>query len=387
VAIEVRPAVSRRDRREFLALPFRLHANAPQWCPPLLVERRFYLSRRFNPFFSHGDAQLFLARRDGRVVGRISAQVDDAYNSFHELRWGWFGFLELEDDQEVMDALLAAAEAWCRERGMERMVGPCDFTMNEESGIVVEGHDKVALIKQPWQPPYYQRLAEGAALGKAMDLLMWNLEVQDRSKVLPVMFDLAEKVESEHGIKLRKMSRLHLRKEMDRFAEVYNSAWSENWGFVPYGKKDLDQYALEMQLVYEKDWFMVAETSDGKTVGVAISVPDLGKVLHKANGSPLKFVYWWLRRRSIMDRVRVGFLGIHPEFQHTGVAAAFYVEHFDVAGRHPRIHGGEMGWILESNEAMNRGMEMMGGRVVKRYRMYERLFEGPGTGAEPAPAL
>jgi GNAT superfamily N-acetyltransferase len=170
------------------------------------------------------------------------------------------------------------------------------------------------------------------------------------------------------------MSRRHLRKEMDRFAEVYNSAWSQNWGFVPYGKKDLDAYALEMQLVYEKDWFMVAE-KDGRTVGVAISVPDLAPVLRRAKGSAARFAFWWLRRRSLMHRVRVGFLGIHPEYQHTGVAAKFYVEHFDVAGRHPRIHGGEMGWILETNDAMNRGMEMMGGRVVKRYRMYERLLQ------------
>lgn len=360
--------------REFLRLPFRLHANAPQWVPPVLVERRAYLSKRLNPFFGHGDAELFLARRDGRVVGRISAQIDHAYNEFHGDLWGWFGFLELEDDPEAMTALLAAAEAWLRERGMERMVGPADFTMNEESGIVIEGHELPAFIKQPWQPPYYQRLAEGAGLAKAMDLFMWNLEVQDRSKVLPVMFELADKVESEHGIRLRNMTRRRMRSEMDRFAEVYNSAWSQNWGFVPYGKKDLDAYAMEMQLVYEKDWFMVAETSDGKTVGVAISVPDLAPVLRKANGNALRFAFWWLRRRSIMHRVRVGFLGIHPEYQHTGVAAKFYVEHFDVAARHPRIHGGEMGWILETNDAMNRGMEMMGGRIVKRYRMYERVF-------------
>ncbi|MFL5843934.1 MAG: hypothetical protein ACJ762_04505 [Solirubrobacteraceae bacterium] len=339
----------------------------------MLVERRAYLSKRLNPFFGHGDAELFLARRDGRVVGRISAHIDHAYNEFHGDRWGWFGFLELEDDQEAMEALLAAAEAWLREKGMERMVGPADFTVNEESGIVIEGHDLPAFIRQPWHPTYYQRLAETAGLDKAMDLLMWNLEVQDRSKVLPVMFELADKVEPEHGITLRKMSRRGLRKDMDRFAEVYNAAWENNWGFSPYGKKDLDAYATEMQLVFESDWFMVAEKGD-KTVGVAISVPDLSPVMRKANGSALKFAYWWLRRRSIMHRVRVGFLGIHPEYQHTGIAAKFYVEHFDVAARHPRIHGGEMGWILESNVAMNRGMEMMGGRVVKRYRMYERVL-------------
>jgi hypothetical protein len=372
VAIEIRPVVSQRDVGEFIDLPFRLHANAPQWCPPVRLERRAYLSRRLNPFFNHGDARLFLAERDGRVVGRISAQIDTAYNDFHDARWGWFGFVEVEEDQEALDELLAAAEAWLRSEGMERMVGPADFKMDEESGIVVEGHELPAMVRQPWHPPYYQRLMEAAGMSKAMDLFMWNLEVQNRDKVLPVMFELADKVESEHGIRLRNMTRRHMRKEMDRFAEVYNAAWSGNWGFSPYDKKDLDEYAINMQIVYEKDWFMVAETAEGETVGVAISVPDMAAVMRRARGSVLRFAYFWLRRRKIMDRVRVGFLGIKPEFQHTGVAAKFYVEHFDVAARHPRIHGGEMGWILESNESMNRGMEMMGGRIVKRYRMYER---------------
>jgi GNAT superfamily N-acetyltransferase len=337
-----------------------------------------YLSRRFNPYFRHGDAGLFLARRDGRVVGRISAQVDHAYNDFHGERWGWFGFLELEEDPEAMEALLGAAEAWLRARGMERMVGPCDFAMNEEAGILVEGYELPALIKQPWQPPYYRRLAEGAGLAKAMDLLMWNLEVADRDKVLPIMFDLAEKVTSEHGIVVRKMSRRHLRAEMDRFAEVYNAAWADNWGFVPYGKEDLDSYALQMQLVFEKEWFMVAE-KDGETVGVALSIPDLNAVLRRAGGRLLPFAWHWLRRRRLIDIVRVGFLGVKPEYQHTGVAAAFYVENYEVAEHHPRIKAGETGWILESNVPMNRAMEMMGGQIVKRYRMYERTLDGAGA--------
>src|SRR3954451_9375557 len=330
--------------------------------------------RSQNAFFQHGDAQLFLAERDGRVVGRISAQYDDNFNSYHDAKWGWFGFLELEEDPAIMEALLATAEAWLRERGMERMVGPADLTMNEESGIVVEGHELPAFIRQPWQPPYYQRLDEGAGLDKAMDLLMWNLEVQDRDKFLPIMFELADKAEAEHGVVLRKMKRRHLRKEMDRFAEVYNAAWKDNWGFVPYSKEDLDQYALDMQLVYARDWFMVAE-KDGETVGMAITVPDINQVLRKMNGRLLPLGWWhFLNKRRIINRVRVGFLGVKPEYQHTGIAAKMYVEHFDQSEASDRIKWGEMGWILEVNDAMNRGMEAMGGRIVKRYRLYEQLL-------------
>ena len=139
MALEVSPVRSRRDRREFIELPYRLHANAEQWVPPLRLERRVYLNRRLNPFFRHGEAELFLARRGDRVVGRISAQIDLAFNRYHDNAWGMFGFLEVEEDAGALEALLDAAEAWLRERGRDRMVGPMDFTMNDEAGVLIEG--------------------------------------------------------------------------------------------------------------------------------------------------------------------------------------------------------------------------------------------------------
>jgi hypothetical protein len=365
------PVASRRELAEFVELPFRLHSSQPRWVPPLRLERRLFLSRERNAFFAHGEAEYFLARRGGRVVGRVSAQIDHAFNIHHDNSWGMFGFLELEDDPEAMDALLAAAATWLRDRDRDLMVGPMDFTMNDESGVLIEGFDLDPMIKQPWHPPHYQRLCEGAGLEQAMDLLMWNLEVSDRTEVLPVIFELAEQAESRHGITLRKMTRRGLRADLDRFAEVYNAAWSENWGFSPYSKPDLDQLAAEMQLVFDRHWLMVAER-EGETVGVALTFPDINQALRPLNGRLLPLGWLtFLRARRHIDRVRVGFLGVKPEFQHTGVAARFYVEHFDMAAVRPQT-GGEMGWILESNQAMNRGMEAMGARVVKRYRVYQR---------------
>jgi hypothetical protein len=374
VSVAVQPVESRRDLKEFIELPYRLHSTSGVWVPPLRLERRLFLDRRFNAFFSHGDAQLLLARRDGRVVGRISAHYDDAFNAFHGNRWGMFGFLELADDPEVLPPLLDAAERWLRSRGRDHVIGPMDFTMNDESGVMIEGFGRVPMIKQPWHPPYYQRRCEEAGLVKAMDLLMWELQIADRERMLPIIFKLAAEVEPRHGIRLRKMSRRSLRRDMDRFAEVYNSAWSENWGFSPYGKRDLDAYSAELQLVFDRHWFMVAETAGGETVAVAITVPDLNQVLARMNGRLLPFGWWHFARRSrIMDRVRVGFLGVKPEFQHTGVAAKMYVEHFDMASATPQKWG-EMGWILETNKNMNRAMEAMGGRIVRRYRIYERAL-------------
>ena len=373
MSVEVTAVSGGRELGQFIDLPFRLHANHPLWVPPLKLERRVFLNRRMNAFFSHGEAEYFLARRDGRVVGRVSAQINHAFNDYQHKRWGWFGFLEFEDDSEALAALLDTAAAWLRARDCERMVGPADFTMNDESGILIEGFDLRPMIRQPWHPRYYQERVEQAGMAKAMDLLMWNLEVSDREKVLPVIFELAEKVESEHGIRVRPMRRRQLRKDMDAFAEVYNAAWSRNWDFVPYSKKDLDALAQEMHLVFDKHWAFIAERLDtGEVVGMAMTFPDINQVLAKMNGRLLPLGWWrFLNKRKGTDRVRVGFLGVKPEYQHTGVAAKLYVEHFNAAAVRPQS-GGEMGWILETNTSMNRGMEAMGGRVVKRYRVYER---------------
>jgi GNAT superfamily N-acetyltransferase len=372
VAVEVRKVSGARDLKRFIDLPFRLHANHPLWVPPLKLERRLFLSRRLNAFFSHGEAEYFLAVRNGAVLGRVSAHINHAFNEHHRSRWGWFGFLELEEDDEVLEQLLAAAGRWLSERGCERMVGPASFAMNDECGVLIEGFDLRPMILQPWQPPYYQALLEKAGMAKAMDLLMWNLEVQDRSRLVPAIVELADKLESEHGIRVRPMNRWRLRRELDVFAEIYNEAWSENWDFVPYSKKDLDAYAQELQLVYDKHWFMIAEKIDtGEAVGMAITVPDINQVLERMNGRLLPFGWWhFLRKGRTIDRVRVGFLGVKREYQHTGVAARLFINHFDAAASTPQS-GGEMGWILETNTAMNRAMEGMGGRIVKRYRMYE----------------
>jgi GNAT superfamily N-acetyltransferase len=361
--VEIAPVRGLRDLRTFVDLPYRLHAGTP-WVPPLKVERYMFLTRKLNPYFTHGEAEYFLARRGGRVVGRITAQIDHAFNEFHNNRWGNFGFLEFEDDQPILDALLAAAEQWLRERGCDRMVGPMDFQLNDESGVVIAGFDLAPQIRQPWHPPYYQQRCEAAGLTKAHDLYSYWLDVADRGQVLPLLPQVAERAKSKYGMTIRKMSRRRLRRDMDEFAKVY--------------KKDLDELARTYQLVFSRDWFMVAEI-DGETVAMAISIPDINQVLKKMKGRLLPIGWWYyLNRNRIMDAVRVGFLGVIPEFQHTGAAALLYMEHYDAAER-TRQHIGEPGFILESNHSMNRALEAMGAKLIKRYRVYERVFDNAST--------
>jgi hypothetical protein len=373
MSLVVRPARSFRDVGAFIDLPYRLHAGTP-WVPQLKLERRMFLSRRprLGAYARRVDFELFVAEREGRVVGRMSAQVDHAYNRHHDERRGWFGFFDCEDDVEATRALLEACEGWLRARGQTQMTGPADFTMNDESGIVIEGHDRPPMIRQPWHPPYYQRLMEDAGMEKVVDLFMWELDISDREQMLPILPELAADARDKHGVRIRRMTRRHLRRDLDIFGEIYNRAWRRNFGFVPYDAADLDQYAMEMQLAFDRDWMMVAEIA-GEPVAIAMTFPDLNQVQRRMKGRLLPLGWWhFLRRGHTIDKVRVGFLGVKPKYQHTGAAAALYVEHFDTSAAHPRIKGGEMGWILETNRGMNRGMEAMHGRIVKKYRVYGR---------------
>ena len=220
----------------FIKLPWRLYRNERNWVPPLISERKKFLDRDDNPFFEHAEAEYFLAWRDGEPVGRISAHVDRNFNSYQDNEWGMFGFFEAEDDPEVARGLLEAAEEWLRERGRDRMVGPMDFTTNDECGLLVEGHDRRPLILQGWHHPYYRPLLEGYGLDKSMDLYMWELrldEVQDRGGFHPMIQAAAEKVTGEHHVTVRHMRKRDFEAELGRFLEVYNAAWERNWGFVP----------------------------------------------------------------------------------------------------------------------------------------------------------
>jgi GNAT superfamily N-acetyltransferase len=373
--VDIRPVRSRRDLDRFIKLPFRLYEGEPNWVPPLIADRRRFLDRSKNPFFEHGEAEYFLAWRDGRVVGRVTAQVDRNLHAVQDNRWGQFGFFECEDDQEAATALIDAAEAWVRGKGCDRLVGPFDFTTNDECGVLVEGFERLPVILMNWTHRHYPRLLEGAGLTKAMDTLMWSLDVVNRDRVHPAIWEMADKVEREHGIVCRGMRKKDMEAEIGRFLEVYNEAWERNWGFVPLTETEVRHYAKQLKPLLDENWAMIAETKDGRTVGAALTLPDYNQVLRHMNGRLLPFgwaKFLWYRRR--IDRVRVFALGVKKEFQHTGVAARFYQMHYDAAERTPQSQG-ETGWILETNKPMNRAMEGMGGEVVARYRIFERELE------------
>jgi GNAT superfamily N-acetyltransferase len=383
-AVEVRPVRSRSELRAFIRLPWRIYNGVANWVPPLLSERKRHLDKRRNPFFEHAEAEYFLAWRGQEPVGRITAQVDDRLNEFQGNRWGLFGFFESERDAATARALLDAAEGWLRDRDRDRILGPLDFSTNHETGLLVEGHERAPQILENWHHPYYRDLIEGEGFRKAMDLYKWEIMEADRAERLPVIDALADQLEPEHGIRLRRMRKRHFNAEVRAFMDVYNRAWSHNWGFVPLTDAELDHLAKELKPVLDEDFACVAETADGEVAGVSLSLPDYNQVLAKLNGRllPLGWIAA-LRGRKRIDEIRVFALGVKPEFQHTGVAAALYRDVWDACGRRG-IDRAETGWILEVNEPMNRAMEALTGRIVKRYRIYERLIDPAATPAFPA---
>lgn len=371
----VRQVRGRRDLKRFVKVPFRIHRDHPLWVPPLIFERMQFLDRRRNPYFEHAETEYFIAERDGEPVGRITAQIDKRWDEYQGGNTGMFGFFETVDDPEVAGALLDAAAGWLRERGRDRILGPMDFTTNDELGILIEGYDRAPMILQPWHPPYYRDLIEAHGYGKAMDLQMWWLELGELaagSEFHPMIHQAAVVSREEHGITVRNMRKRDMAAEVRRFQAVYNEAWGSNWGFVPITEAESDFQAKMLKQVLDENWAMIAEDAEGNVAGAALTLPDINQVMAKLNGRLLPF--GWLRfllgKRKI-NRVRVFALGVKNAYQHTGVAAALYIRHLENASP-DGVPGGECGWILETNDPMNRAMEGMGGTVIKRYRLYDR---------------
>ncbi len=239
--------------------------------------------------------------------------------------------------------------------------------------MLVEGYDLDPFVLEPWHPPFYRERLESLGMTKTMDLWMWELRLgalMKGDRFHDFIHQAAEQSRHEHGVVIRHMRKRDLEAEISRFMEVYNEAWGRNWGFVPITEEEVRFQAKNLKPILDENWAMIAEL-DGEVIGAALTLPDINQVLARMKGHLLPFGWWhFLRRGRHMDRVRVFALGVKPKYQHLGVAAALYVEHIEVAARVPQKWG-ETGWILEVNEPMNRAMEGMGGKVIKRYRLYE----------------
>ncbi len=372
--LEVTPVTSPSDRDAFVDLPFRLYARDPVWVAPLRRDLRKRLDRRSNPFFDHARAAYFLARREERVVGRISAHVDDRYNRFHATgrepaATGFWGFFECEDDAGAAHALFDAAGAWLGARGMRTMVGPASFTLNDDAGLLVDGFALPPMIQMTYNPPFYRDLVEGAGFEKAQDLWAYRLDASAEAPAELVAFGR----EAAERFSFRTLRMRDFDAEIDRFLRVYNQAWERNWGFCPMTEAEIRGHAKELKPIIDPSLVIVAEDGD-EVAAVGLTVPNVNEAIIRMHGryGPVATArLLWQAKRRRWEACRVFALGVRPGYRESGIAAHLYVETL-AAARRGGYRWGEMSWILESNDAMNRAIRHMGGTVYKTYRMYER---------------
>jgi GNAT superfamily N-acetyltransferase len=369
---------TKNDLMAFITFPWKVYEGSPYWAPPLISERIAFLDPDHNPFFQHAKATYYLARRGGQVVGTIAAFTNELYNEFQGTNVGFFGFFEVLEDREAAEALLQTAVDWAREAGHESIIGPAQFSTNDELGLLIDGFDDTPRILMTYNPPYYQTFIEEAGFEKAMDLWAYALDIEHFRENMPEkLIRVTEKVKERKNFVVRKIRMREFDQEVERIKPIYNKSWERNWGFVPMTNAEFDKLAEDLKQILDPNVIILVE-QDGETIGFGLSLPDLCQPLRLAYPRPgenetittIKLAWHWKIRRKV-DWLRVFALGVLPEHRGTGVDALMYIETAKAAIQRG-YKWAEMSWILENNDMMNRSIKMLGGEVYKTYRMYEK---------------
>jgi hypothetical protein len=365
--IEVIEVKTPTDLRDFIKLPFSLYSKDDAYVPPLVKEIQKHFSG-VNPFFSHARVRYFLAKKDDRIEGRITSIINQQHIGMHKEKAGFFGFFEASNNYEIASALLEAASNALRQEGMDIMRGPMNFSTNEECGFLLEGFESPPMLMMPYNPPYYNPLMEKYGLEKSKDLYAYILDVPEE---LPQKIHRVAEIVAKSGISIRPIDMKNFESDMRIFQEVYNSAWEKNWGFLPLNDDDLVYLAKNLKPVIVPEMTLIAE-KNGSPVGFMGLLPDFNFVLKHMNGkmNPLSIIKALYYSKKIKD-LRMLLLGIRAEYRNKGIDALLFREGFKGVkkGGYKRV---EFSWILEDNIPVQRLIEMIGGRLYKKYRIYEK---------------
>ena len=368
--MQIEQISNKKDLEDFIRFPWKVYQGDRNWVPPLISEMKFLLGDK-NPFFRHAEAAYFLARRNGAVLGRIAAIVDRNHINIHREQCGFFGFFECLPDPAIAAGLLAAAAGWLRERDIDTMRGPLNPSTNDECGFLLEGFDSPPMIMMTYTPRYYLDYMEQCGLVKARDLYAYLSVIKDVTAG-DRLERLASAVRARvPGLVVRPARMDRFRKELEAVKDIYNSAWSHNWGFVPMTDDEIESMAKRLKSLIVPELLIMAEIN-GSPAGFFMAVPDYNQVLGRINGrlGPLELLKFLWYSRKITD-IRVLTMGVKEEYRRKGIEALLSLESFKAATR--RGYGrAEMSWVLEDNELMKKGCELMGGKLYKKYRIFEK---------------
>jgi len=375
--VEVLQVASAEQLDAFVRFQLELYRDDPQYVPPIVAERREFLKPEHNPFFAHATAAYFLAQRAGRVVGRIAAVDDTAYNQFHNAQTGFFGMFDAVDDVQVARALLSRAAAWCHDRGMRDLLGPANLSTNHDCGLLVEGFDSPPAMMMPYNAPYYEALLLQAGLQPFKDL--WIYELTTATPPPEPVVRAAERLREKSGVTVRPLDLKRLPEEIRRIKAIQAEAAEQerNWAYVPLTEEEIDFLALRLRhlAMLRPELCLFAEVA-GEPVAFSLTLPEGNAAVKAAGGSLTTFglpigalkMAWAART---VDTVRVLLLGVVPAWRRRGLESLLYQETLRAA----RAHGyasGAIGWVAEDNAPLHRALTAMGARRHKTYRMYEK---------------
>ncbi len=376
--VDVRSMKTPAEREAFITFAWKVYKDNPYWVPPLINERKDFLDPAHNAFFEHATAEYFMAFRGEEPVGTIAAFTNTAYNEFQDVNVGFFGFFEVLEDRKAAHALLRTAEEWVRKAGHDAIMGPAQFSTNDEAFLLIDGFDDPPRALMTYNPPYYQDFIETAGFPKAMDVWAYSIGVADFIQQMPEKLKrVVEKVKQKGRFDIRPVRMREYDQEVERVKRIYHGSWERNWGFVPFTDAEFDVFTTNLKSILDPDLALMVEV-DGEAVGFSLTIPDLNQPLLRAyprQGIPeaftmLKLLWHWKVRKQV-DWLRVVALGVLPEYRARGVDAMMYLETAKRAA--PKGYKwAEMSWILENNMMMNRSIQMLGGEVYKTYRMYEK---------------
>lgn len=373
MGLNVKAIDNKKEVNKFIDAQYLFYKNDKNFVAPLKMDRQKLLNIDKNPFFKHSDIQMFLAERDGKVVGRIAGITNDNHNKTHNDNLGFFGFFECEDNVETAKALFKEAEKWLKSKGKDAIRGPVNPSMNDEVGMLVDGFDSPPVILMTYNPKYYMNLIEKSGYAKEKDLLAYHLVNKDY--ISDKMKRLNDLIRDKFKITIRNVNfkdKTQFKKDVATLKHVYNQAWQPNWGFVKMTDEEFDFLADDLKQIADPIYTMIAEV-DGKVAGFALGLPDINQTLiHNKSGGIVSGLWHLLTKKSKINMLRIIVLGVLPEYQKTGVDSVLYWE-MGTRGIPKGITQGEASWILEDNEMMKKGLTTtMKGKVYKTYRLYQK---------------
>jgi ribosomal protein S18 acetylase RimI-like enzyme len=371
-APEIREVHGLGGRRRFVEVPFRIHGGDPEWIPPLRLSVYDRLSPK-HPAMAHQEVALWVAYRHGRPVGRIGACVDSFFNDYQKVRWGWVGFFDSFDDPAVAGALFDTACSWAASRGAEVCVGPACFTTNDELGLLVDGFDIPPTLLTLENPRYYESLWVDQGWEQAMDLWAWHFD-KASTALSERQRKTLDRIQQRAQVVARGIRMDDFDAEVGRFFEVYNAAWSQNWGFAPMPEAEVRHLAKQLKQIINPNWAFGLETRDGQAVAVCLALPDVNQLMRGVRSGRLLPFGWYplLTGRKKLGHARVWALGVRPDYQHLALGPLLYREIVDRLAADPHIRSAEASWTLATNHRINDQLAAMGAHRSKVWRLYQR---------------